>query len=58
MLGEMLLELKLPEEALKEFEATLTKEPNRFWHYTVPRRQPRLPAIVRQRTHVSGNCSK
>src|SRR5438270_359034 len=30
MLGEMLLELKLPAEALKEFEATLTKEPNRF----------------------------
>jgi tetratricopeptide (TPR) repeat protein len=30
MLGEMLLELKLPVEALKEFEATLTKEPNRF----------------------------
>lgn len=29
-LGEMLLELKLPSEALKEFEATLTKEPNRF----------------------------
>ena len=29
-LGEMLLELKLPAEALKEFEATLTKEPNRF----------------------------
>ena len=30
MLGEMLLELRLPSEALKEFEATLTKEPNRF----------------------------
>ena len=29
-LGEMLLELKLPSEALKEFEATLTKEPKRF----------------------------
>ena len=29
-LGEMLLELKLPSQALKEFEATLTKEPNRF----------------------------
>ena len=29
-LGEMLLELKLLSEALKEFEATLTKEPNRF----------------------------
>ena len=29
-LGEMLLELKRPAEALKEFEATLTKEPNRF----------------------------
>jgi tetratricopeptide (TPR) repeat protein len=30
LLGEMLLELKRPAEALKEFEATLTKEPNRF----------------------------
>src|SRR5712671_6383639 len=30
MLGEMLLELKRPSEALKEFESTLTKEPNRF----------------------------
>lgn len=29
-LGEMLLELKRPAEALKEFEATLAKEPNRF----------------------------
>jgi tetratricopeptide (TPR) repeat protein len=30
LLGEMLLQLKEPAEALKEFEATLTKEPNRF----------------------------
>ncbi|MGZ4879332.1 MAG: hypothetical protein ACXVJ0_07565 [Candidatus Angelobacter sp.] len=30
LLGELLLELKRPAEALKEFEATLTKEPNRF----------------------------
>ena len=30
LLGELLLELKQPAEALKEFEATLTKEPNRF----------------------------
>jgi hypothetical protein len=30
LLGEMLLELKRPADALKEFEATLTKEPNRF----------------------------
>jgi hypothetical protein len=30
LLGEMLLESKRPAEALKEFEATLTKEPNRF----------------------------
>jgi tetratricopeptide (TPR) repeat protein len=29
-LGELLLELNRPSEALKEFEATLTKEPNRF----------------------------
>ena len=30
LLGELLLELKRPAEALKEFEATLAKEPNRF----------------------------
>ena len=30
LLGEMLLELGKPAEARKEFEATLTKEPNRF----------------------------
>jgi len=30
LLGELLLELKRPAEALKEFEATLSKEPNRF----------------------------
>jgi hypothetical protein len=30
LLGELLLESKRPSEALKEFEATLAKEPNRF----------------------------
>ncbi len=30
LLGELLLELKQPSAALKEFTATLTKEPNRF----------------------------
>lgn len=30
LLGELLLELNRPAEALKEFEATLTKEPRRF----------------------------
>jgi hypothetical protein len=30
LVGEMLLELDQPAEALKEFEATLAKEPNRF----------------------------
>jgi tetratricopeptide (TPR) repeat protein len=30
LLGDLLLELKRPSEALKEFEATLAKEPNRF----------------------------
>jgi tetratricopeptide (TPR) repeat protein len=30
LLGEMLLQLKEPAQALKEFEATLKKEPNRF----------------------------
>jgi tetratricopeptide repeat protein len=30
LLGEMLLEMKRPADALKEFEAVMTKEPNRF----------------------------
>ena len=30
LLGEMLLELKQPAQALTEFQATLKKEPNRF----------------------------
>ncbi|HUQ50296.1 MAG TPA: hypothetical protein VM056_06245 [Terriglobales bacterium] len=30
LLGEMLLQLKQPAQALKQFEATLRKEPNRF----------------------------
>ena len=30
LLGEMLLEIKRPAEALKEFEASQTREPNRF----------------------------
>jgi hypothetical protein len=30
LLGEMLLQLNRPAEALKEFELTLKKEPNRF----------------------------
>ena len=31
LLGEILLQTKQPSEALKEFQATLTREPNRFW---------------------------
>jgi tetratricopeptide (TPR) repeat protein len=30
MLGELLLELNQPEQALKEFETSLQREPNRF----------------------------
>ena len=30
LLGEMLLEMQRPAEALREFEATMAKEPNRF----------------------------
>jgi tetratricopeptide (TPR) repeat protein len=33
LLGEMLLELKQPEAALKEFEASQRREPNRFRNY-------------------------
>jgi tetratricopeptide (TPR) repeat protein len=31
MLGEMLLQMNRPAEALREFETSLKKEPNRFW---------------------------
>ena len=31
MLGEMLLSLKQPGDALKEYEASPVQEPNRFW---------------------------
>ncbi len=31
MLGEMMLSLKRPEDALNEFKASLVQEPNRFW---------------------------
>ena len=33
LLGEMLLELKQPEAALQEFEASQRREPNRFRNY-------------------------
>ena len=33
LLGEMLLELKQPKEALKEFEASQKREPNRYRNY-------------------------
>ena len=33
LLGEMLLEVKQPAEALKEFEASQRREPNRFRNY-------------------------
>ena len=31
LLGDMLIELKQPSRALKEYETTMKKEPNRFW---------------------------
>ena len=34
LLGEMLLEVKQPAEALKEFEASQKREPNRFRNYS------------------------
>ena len=33
LLGEMLLEMKQPDLALREFEASQTREPNRFRNY-------------------------
>ena len=44
LLGEMLLQLEAPAEALSEFEATLKKEPNRFRAITAPRKAAPPPA--------------
>ena len=48
LLGQMLLELKRPAEALKEFEASQIREPNRFHGF----------AGVAQAAPQSGNSAK
>jgi tetratricopeptide (TPR) repeat protein len=42
LLGEMLLEMKQPGEALKEFEASQKREPNRFRNYSGAARSAEL----------------
>ena len=57
-LGELLLDLQRPTEALKEFEAALTREPNRFRSLLpAPRPLPRAPATAPGRARCSRNCS-
>jgi cytochrome c-type biogenesis protein CcmH/NrfG len=48
MLGEMLLAMNRPADALKEFETTLGKEPNRF----------RATYYAAKSASVSGNSAK
>jgi hypothetical protein len=42
LLGEMLLDMHKPTEALAQFEATLKKEPRRFWSLYEGARAARL----------------
>ena len=48
LLGEMLLELKQPEAALNEFEASQQREPNRFRNYLGAARAAKWRAIGRK----------
>ena len=52
LLGEMLLEMKQPAEALKEFEATLKKEPNRFRALSRRRQVGRARRRSRRSAHL------
>ena len=58
-LGDLLLELKQASEALKEFESTLVKEPNRFRSlYGEQPRRPGWAAIGRLSKSTSRSCSR
>jgi hypothetical protein len=55
LLGEMLLELKRPAEALKEFEASHLREPNRFRGlYGAGQGDPR-PELAQARAFLAGS---
>ena len=56
LLGQMLLELAQPSEALKEFEATLKKEPNRFRAVYGAATPPRKPATAPGRGPTTVSC--
>ena len=56
LLGEMLLQLKQPAEALKEFQATLKKSRTASARFTERPRPPHLPEIRRQRGPTTANC--
>lgn len=55
LLGEMLLELKQPEAALKEYEASQRREPNRFRNYSGAARSA---ALAGDRAKAAGYYEK
>ena len=48
LLGDMLMEANQHLVALKEYEASQQREPNRFREFTVPLVRRRAPAIVKK----------
>src|SRR5206468_11868873 len=48
LLGDLLLELREPQQALKEFEASLIVSPNRFNAFTAPPGRLSFPQIGRK----------
>ena len=58
LVGEMLLLMNQPAEALKEFEATLQHEPNRFRRCLAPRSPRRSPATIRKRAPILRCCCR
>ena len=52
LLGDMLLELKQPAQALKEFEASQLREPNRFRNYAGAARAAEMAGDTRQGARV------
>ena len=53
LLGDMLLELKRPAEALKEYEASQVREPNRCAGTTARALRPRRQASATRRSTTS-----
>src|SRR5581483_8954936 len=57
-LGDMLMELKRPAEALKEYERSQQREPDRFPACTAPRSRPRWRAMRARRGVITGVCCR